>query len=197
MSGATLTQAKSTLMYGMVNQALKALLTERFGETTWQEIRAKAKVETDEFAPMAPYDDAITYELAGAASEVLNTPVDELLRVFGQYWIEFAGKSSYGVLLDQAGDTLGEILAGLDEMHTRLALSFTELQPPSFRVLRDDGQTILLRYESSRPALVPFVMGLVEGLSAKVGVTVSLEHVEVKGDDHPADVIRIVILPPQ
>jgi len=182
-------------MYGMVNQALKALLSERFGETTWQEIRAKAQVETDEFAPMATYDDAVTYGLAGAASEVLDTPVDELLRVFGRYWVEFAAKSSYAVLLDQAGETLGEILAGLDEMHTRLAFSFPELQPPSFRVLSDDGQMIMLRYESSRPALVPFVMGLVEGLALRVQAQVVIEHVEVKGDDHSADVLSIQVSP--
>jgi hypothetical protein len=180
-------------MYGMVNRAFKDLISERFGETTWQEIRAKAGVEVDEFTSMSTYDDAITYDLAGAASEVLDTPIEELLRVFGHYWIEFAGKSSYAILLEQAGKTMGEVLGGLDEMHTRLALSFTELRPPSFRVLSDDGETIMLQYVSFRPALVPFVCGLVEGLADRLKVQVTVTHVEASSEDKPADLLRIQV----
>ena len=180
-------------MYGMVNRALKDLISERFGEATWQEIRTKAGVEVNEFTSMSTYDDAITYDLAGAASEVLETPIEDLLRVFGQYWIEFAGKSSYAILLEQAGKTMGEVLGGLDELHTRLALSFPELRPPSFRVLSDDGETIMLQYESFRPALVPFVCGLVEGLADRLKVQVTVTPTEARSEDNPADILRIQV----
>lgn len=182
-------------MYGMVNRALKALLCEQFGEASWQEIRAKAGVAKDEFASMTTYDDAITYQLAGAASEVLDTPVDDLLRAFGNYWIVFASKSSYAILLDQSGDTMGDILGGLDEMHTRLSLAFPDLRPPSFRVVSNDGETVMLRYESFRPALVPFVCGLIEGLAARLGVKVDAELVEPKSEGNPSDLLRIKVSP--
>ena len=180
-------------MYGMVNRALKALLCEQFGEASWQEIRAKAGVEEDDFASMKAYDDSITYELAGAASEVLDTPIEDLLRTFGNYWVKFAGESSYAIVLDQAGDTVGEILAGLDEMHTRLALAFPELRAPSFQVVSDDGKRITLRYVSSRPALVPFVCGLIEGLATRLEVEVDVRLVEPKSEDSPSDLLSIKV----
>jgi hypothetical protein len=180
-------------MYGMVNRALKALLCEQFGEASWQEIRAKAGVEEDDFASMKAYDDSITYELAGAASEVLDTPIEDLLRTFGNYWVKFAGESSYAIVLDQAGDTVGEILAGLDEMHTRLSLAFPELRAPSFQVVSDDGDTIMLRYESFRPALVPFVCGLIEGLATRLEVEVDVRLVEPKSEDSPSDLLSIKV----
>jgi hypothetical protein len=181
-------------MYGMVNRALKALLCEQFGESTWHEIRSKAGVEEDDFASMKAYDDSITYDLAGAASEVLDTPVDDLLRAFGNYWVKFAGESSYAILLDQAGDTLSEILTGLDEMHTRLALAFPELRAPSFQVVSDDGKRITLRYVSSRPALVPFVCGLIEGLATRLGVKVAVDLMQPKSDSNPSDILSVTLL---
>lgn len=180
-------------MYGMVNRALKALLCEQFGESTWQQIRSKAGVQEDDFASMKAYDDSITYDLAGAASEVLDTPVDDLLRAFGNYWVKFAGESSYAILLDQAGDTVGEILTGLDEMHTRLTLAFPELRAPAFQVVSDDGKRIMLRYASSRPALVPFVCGLIEGLATRLEVEVHVELVEPKSETNSSDLLSITV----
>jgi hypothetical protein len=37
---------------------------------------------------MRHYDDQITYQLAGAASEVLGAPVDDCMEMFGNYWVE-------------------------------------------------------------------------------------------------------------
>lgn len=182
-------------MYGMVNRALKALLCEQHGEAIWQQIRQKAEVEQNDFASMTPYEDAITYQLAGAASEILDVPIDDLLKAFGVYWIEFAGKSSYALLLDQAGDTMGEILAGLDQMHTRLSLAFPDLLAPEFQVVSNDGDTIILRYHSPRPALAPFVCGLIEGLALRIGVTVDIEVIEPKSEGNNSDLLRIQVAP--
>lgn len=180
-------------MYGMVNRALQSLIVGQHGESTWKEIKSKAGVTLEDFSSLAAYDDKITYDLAIAASEVLQAPVPDLLRAFGQYWIEFAQQSSYAVLLEQAGSNLHELLPALDDMHTRLALSFPELQPPSFEVLEDTGDRILLRYSSERPALAPFVVGLIEGLAKSTDTEVEVGLTESKDEGAAADVFEVLI----
>lgn len=178
-------------MYGMVNRALQELLVKEHGESTWHRIKDEAGVDLEEFSSMASYDDKITYDLAIAASKVLEAPLDQLLDAFGRYWVEFAKASSYAILLEQAGKDLHEILPMLNELHTRLALSFPELQPPSFEVLEDTPEHILLQYDTFRPALAPFVVGLLHGLAEMVGTPIKVDHVQAKGDEHDADVFKI------
>lgn len=178
-------------MYGMVNRALQELIVQEHGEAAWQQIKSQAGVSLEEFSSMASYDDKITYDLAIAASAVLEAPLDQLLDAFGRFWVQFAQRSSYAILLEQAGKDLHEILPMLNELHTRLALSFPELQPPSFEVLEDTPEQILLRYETFRPALAPFVVGLLHGLAEMVRTPIEVDHLEAKGDEHDADLFRI------
>ena len=45
----------------------------------WEEVLKTSGVPEDSFLTMRTYDDAITYQLAGAASEVLGAPVEACL----------------------------------------------------------------------------------------------------------------------
>lgn len=59
-------------MYGIVNKAIEDLVKVNFGEDKWDAIKEKSGVDVDFFISNEPYDDEITYKLAGAASEILN-----------------------------------------------------------------------------------------------------------------------------
>ena len=66
-------------MYGMVNQAVKGFVEENHGQEMWKNIHTKAGAP-ESFAAMSPYEDSITYNLVGAASELLNVPAEIILR---------------------------------------------------------------------------------------------------------------------
>jgi len=91
-------------MYGLVNRAIKEHVLNAAGEQAWADICEGAGLKDDLFVAMDPYDDAITYNLVAAASEVLATPTDEILTGFGRYWILYTGAEGWGPVLDmQAG----------------------------------------------------------------------------------------------
>ena len=46
-------------------------------------------------------------------------------------------------------------------------------------------------YDTFRPALAPFVVGLLHGLAGMVGTPIEVDHVQAKGDEHDADVFKI------
>ncbi len=71
-------------MYGLINNALKDMILEKFGEDQWQQVLASSGVPPDSLLTMRSYDASITYSLAGAASEVLGAPVEACLEMFGE-----------------------------------------------------------------------------------------------------------------
>ena len=78
-------------MYGIVNKAIQDMITSGYGEETWVAIKKSSGVNEDFFISNEPYDDMVTYKLAGAASEVLGVSIDKVLNSFGRYWVMKTG----------------------------------------------------------------------------------------------------------
>ena len=183
-------------MYGLVNRALQQLVCSSQGEATWHDIRRKAGVEDEVFMRMDAYPDELTYRLVSAASQVLETPVPDLLREFGRYWTRYTLVEGYGAMLNDLGPTFQEALAALDGMHARVALLYPALKPPEFRVTDIDASKLSLRYYSHRSSLGPMVHGLVEGLAERFGIAIEVSHVYAKDAAHDHDRFDIRILGP-
>lgn len=178
-------------MYGMVNLGIQKFITENHGPKVWWEICANAGMDDTEFESMLTYDDASTYRLIEAISEKLNMPQDEVLRIFGEYWIEYAGDTALGRIIDFGGSSFIEVLESLDEMHERFRATMPHLRPPSFEVVELSEHTFRLHYQSERQGLTPMVVGLLHGLAHRHGeqITVSLVARKSEGADH--DVFQI------
>lgn len=179
-------------MYGLVNKAVEDLVCSRFGEETWTLILERAGVDTVGFVSMESYPDEITYKLVAAASEVLEVPAPALLEAFGEHWILYTAHEGYGELIWMFGSTLREFLGNLDNMHTRVGLSFPDLRPPSF-VVRDAGPGMIdVEYHSIREGLAPMVIGLLKGLGRNFNQDVGIEHVHGR-DREGFDLFRVEI----
>ena len=153
-------------MYGLINNSLKGMITDRFGEEQWQQVLAASGVPEDSFLTMRSYDDSVTYSLAGAASEILGAPVEDCLEMFGEYWVlETAGKS-YNMLLNAAGGDMIEFLGNMNALHDRITSTFLDYVPPEFFVEQQNGNH-LIHYVSQREGLTPFVVGLLKGLAKR------------------------------
>ena len=179
-------------MYGLVNKAIHDMICSRFGEDTWQEIRHQAEVEVDGFISMESYPDDLTHRLVKAASNVLNLSPAEVMQAFGEYWVQYTAQEGYGELMEMSGDTLPEFLQNLDDLHTRVGVSFPKLQPPAFDCDENDDETLNLHYYSHREGLAPMVMGLVKGLGDRLETDVEITQTESKdnGADHDEFSIR-------
>lgn len=172
-------------MYGMVNKAVEEMVTTRFGEETWERIRARAGIDVEVFISNEGYPDDVTYGLVAAASEELGLKPEEILEEFGGHWILHTARDGYGDLLDAAGATLPEFLVNLPSFHTRVTLMYPKLLPPEFTVTDLRPGSLHLHYRSHRPGLKPFVVGLLKGLGVMFGVAVTIGIVTDR--DHGAD----------
>jgi hypothetical protein len=154
-------------MYGLINQAVQGLIIKEFGKEKWQQIRVKAGIQDEFFQSMRSYDDKVTYDLLGAASEILEVDAGDLLEAFGEYWVLYTAEEGYGELLDLAGSTFEEFLGNLNHLHKRVAGIMPDLTPPVFETVQINEQELQLRYTSKREGLTPMVIGLIKGLGKR------------------------------
>lgn len=173
-------------MYGMVNNAMEQMVVTHHGREKWEEIKAKAGVETEVFISNEGYDDRVTYDLVAAASEVLDQPADLILHAFGEHWILHTGREGYGALFEACGKTLPDFLKNLPNFHTRVKLMLPALQPPRFEVSDETPNSLRLHYHSPRPGLTAFVTGLISGLGRMFSTPAAcvLERSKEAGDSH-------------
>jgi len=173
-------------MYGLVNRAIEDMIRSAHGDETWQHVKERAGVDIDAFVSMQGYPDEVSYKLVGAASHILATPVTDLLEAFGAYWTLYTAREGYGDLLRMGGSTFKEFMLNLHALHTRVAVSFPGLEPPSFWCTDVTDTSLRLHYQSTRQGLGPMVVGLVRGLGMMFDAAVTVQAVATReaGADH-------------
>ena len=177
-------------MYGLMNKAVEGLVRSKFGDATWDRIRSDAGLPDEPFLSMEQYPDEVTYKLVGSACSVLNLPADAVLKEFGIFWTVYSAEIGYGELLNTVGSTLPEFLKNLDQMHTRIQLTFPHLKPPSFSVTDETDSSLVLHYFSDRPGLAPLVVGMIGPLGDRFGLETATV-VERAETPRPHDLFRI------
>lgn len=178
-------------MYGIVNKAIQDLIIDNFGEDKWETIKEKSGVDIDFFLSNEPYDDDITYKLAGAAAEVLDISVGEVLNAFGEWWVLKTGKEKYGGLMEAGGNNLKEFLVNLPLFHNRIMLMYPKLTPPEFKVSNLEENSIHIHYHSKRLGLQEFVRGLLAGLSKMYNVDSKIELLQSRDNGNLHEIFKV------
>lgn len=178
-------------MYGIVNKAIEDLVKKNFGEDQWEAIKQKSGVEVDYFLSNEPYDDNITYKLAGAASEVLDISVGQVLNAFGEWWVLKTGKEKYGGLMQAGGNNLQEFLINLPLFHNRIMLMYPKLTPPEFKVSDITNNSMHIHYHSKREGLQEFVRGLLSGLAKMYETEANIELIQSRDNGNTHEIFKV------
>jgi len=178
-------------MYGIVNKAIEDLVKVNFGEEKWDAVKKRSGVDVDYFLSNEPYDDAITYQLAGAVSEEMQMPIEKVLEAFGEWWILKTGKEKYGGLMQAGGSNLREFLINLPIFHNRIMLMYPKLTPPEFQISHVEENSVHVHYFSKREGLQEFVRGLLSGLGKMYDTPVAIELLESRDDGKNHEIFKV------
>uniref|UniRef100_A0A8D3EB28 guanylate cyclase n=1 Tax=Scophthalmus maximus TaxID=52904 RepID=A0A8D3EB28_SCOMX len=99
------------------------------------------------------YDDILTLSLVTEACSLLDVSADVFLKLFGEHFFQFCKQAGYDTMLRTLGGNLIEFIENLDALHSYLALSYQEMNAPSFRVEMTGDGKMLLHYYSDRKGL--------------------------------------------
>lgn len=169
-------------MYGIVNKAIEGLVTTNFGEDNWKAILKESGVDHDVFSGNEIYDDQITFDLAIAASKVLELSLEDVLIAFGKYWVLITAKKHYGSLMDTGGNNLKDFFINLPNFHSRVMLLYPNIQPPEFDIEEISETELKLKYFSKRQGLTDFVHGLILGLGEAFEIEVETYLIQGRKD---------------
>lgn len=183
-------------MYGLVNKAVEQLVKTNFGEDTWLEIAKKAQADQS-FIMMKSYPDQVTFDLVAAASEVLETPAEQILEAFGEHWIQFTVDEGYGKTMSLYGDSVPEFLDNMDSLHAQIRLTFPELRPPSITCESTPNGQLIVSYVSERAGLAPMLVGLVRGLGKRFSTPVEVEYITADNEDTSAEKFLVTFVQEQ
>ncbi|KAI3366247.1 hypothetical protein L3Q82_009720, partial [Scortum barcoo] len=150
--------------YGFINSCLQSLVMEKFGQETWDKLSSLSGVQ-DTFMTYTVYDDILTLSLVQEACSLLEVPADVLLKLFGEHFFTFCKQAGYDTMLRTLGGNLVEFIGNLDSLHSYLALSYEQMNAPSFRVEMTDDGKMLLHYYSDRKGLYHIVPGIIEAVA--------------------------------
>jgi hypothetical protein len=178
-------------MYGIVNKAIQDLVTDNYGEAVWEKVKETSGVEVDFFLSNEPYDDDITYKLAGATATTLDISTSQVLQAFGEWWILKTGKEKYGGLMQAGGNNLKEFLVNLPLFHNRIMLMYPKLTPPEFKVSNIEEQSIQVHYHSKREGLQEFVRGLLSGLAKMYNTEATIELLQSRDAGKTHEIFKV------
>jgi len=172
-------------MHGLIHVVMKNLVLEKFGPDQWSAVLSEAKVSDEgAFLALKAHSDDTTVAAVAAASKVLGASVEDVLRLFGEFFAESVFRGGHLRMLQSMGDDLRELVRNLNNLHHQLERSFRTASFPSFKVADTDGPDghFKLSYYSLRGALLkPVVEGVLPSVAR------SLFHLE----------ISMVTLPPE
>lgn len=153
-------------MYGVINYSVKALVLEKFGPEAWRGICEEAGVVDDQWIQHEYYRDEQTVALVVAAAKALGVGADQVLEIYGRYFLKFLKDNAMDKILYIMGKDLPDFLGNLDYLHQHLHDTWKDASFPHFTCTRLANGDVDLDYQSSRGNLLaPFVQGLISAVA--------------------------------
>jgi hypothetical protein len=180
-------------MYGLVNQAIQEMVIQAYGQETWEKLATNAGTDTD-FITMDVYPDEDSVKLVGSACQMLNAAPADVLKGFGEFWVNFA-KEKYGDIYEMSGSHFVQFVENLNNLHVRVAQMMPELKPPTFKVTDKTEDSFVLHYYTHRSGLQPALVGMLLGLGKQFNTQVEVSVIKDRDGGHDHDELLVKYRP--
>ncbi len=173
--GHNLPRSEEDSLKGIVFNILQQVITDEHGERVWDDV-LDAAGSKGVYTAVGSYPDEELTSLVGAASAMLGTTPDDLVREFGRKAIpHFAER--YPQFFAPHADTRSFVLTLNEVIHPEVRKLFPGADVPTFAFATPDERTVELAYVSKRK-LCSFAEGLVLGSAEHYGETVQMRQTE-------------------
>ncbi|GFO06337.1 guanylate cyclase soluble subunit beta-2-like [Plakobranchus ocellatus] len=145
------------------------MITSLYGQDAMDAILRKADLEESKhFKMFTYYPDKVLEELIAATSHCQDLSRQQILEIFGDYFLVHCLRHGYDDMLRTLGCDMEGFLQSLDSLHSLLALTYDNMSAPSFRCEQQGDSTYTLHYHSSRRNYHPLVKGLITAVAREI-----------------------------
>lgn len=160
-------------MKGIIFNLLEDVVTEKYGEDTWDGLLASAKVD-GAFTSLGNYPDDQLVALVGAASAALKIPPNDIIRWFGAEAIPRLAKK-YPGFFSKHQATRPFLLTINGIIHPEVRKLYPGADTPDFEIDGSSPDILVMGYYSKRK-LCALAEGLIDGAARHFGETVTIQH---------------------
>jgi Haem-NO-binding len=160
-------------MKGIIFNLLEEVVTEQFGEKTWDQLLDQAQVEGS-FTSLGNYPDEDLFKLVAAASAALKQTPDAVVRWFGVRALPLLARK-YPAFFDRHQSTRPFILTLNGIIHPEVRKLYPGADTPEFDFDTSSSEVLVMNYRSKRK-LCSLVEGFTEGAATHYNETVSIQH---------------------
>jgi len=163
-------------MKGIVFNILEALIVEKFGDETMEDIYSNVQFSGDILPFISPetYPDSDLFAIVSFLSKKTLIPVDDLIFQFGKFMFPvFFDK--YPIFFKNINSPIEFLKSVNDIIHVEVKKIFEEAVPPLVIVDQINKNKIELKYHSERK-LCKLLEGLLEGLAIHYNKKISYTH---------------------
>uniref|UniRef100_A0A1I7TCM2 guanylate cyclase n=1 Tax=Caenorhabditis tropicalis TaxID=1561998 RepID=A0A1I7TCM2_9PELO len=170
-------------MYGLIIDHIATYIKEKYGESTWAEVKFVSGVTEDTFQMDKKFSEGLSHKLIWGCHDVTGDPVDELMNNIGTSFYKFLTKYEFNKVLRVLGRTFPQFLNGLDNLHEYLRFTFPKLKPPSFYCEHESRTGLTLHYRSKRRGFLHYVQGQIRNIAEELFQTeVVIELLDIEHD---------------
>lgn len=173
-------------MKGVVFNIVEEIVTDRFGDDTWDALLEAANAE-GAYTALGNYDDTELAAIVIAASRALETTEQAVLELVGEAGFERLAARYPG--FEEFGSSADVLESLNDVIHPQVLALYPGAAVPVFDCVRD-GDRIDLDYQSSR-GLCHLAVGLARGAVAYFDETATVTQPECRHDAGSRCVIRV------
>ena len=168
---------------GIIFNLLEEVVTQEFGEDTWDQLLEAAQVDGT-FTSLGNYPDADLFKLVGAASAALKQPPDAIVRWFGVKALPLLAKK-YPAFFDKHPSTRSFILTLNGIIHPEVRKLYPGADTPDFEFDTSSPEVLVMIYRSKRK-LCSLVEGFAEGAADHFDEAVRIQHPQCmhRGDEN-------------
>lgn len=160
-------------MKGVVFTLLQQVVTDEYGEATWDGLIDAAGV-TGAYTSVSTYPDEEMDALVAAAASALGMPGDEVLTWFGRRCMPLFA-ATYPAVFEGHGSARSLVLALNDVIHPEVRKLFPGAYVPEFDYDASSPDGLTISYSSKR-RLCSFAEGLIHGASDHFGEIATVVH---------------------
>ncbi|CAH9053186.1 hypothetical protein PSECIP111951_02521 [Pseudoalteromonas holothuriae] len=169
-------------MKGIVYRGLEELVIENHGMAAWEALLDKHAPKNRVYISAQSYPDEELFAMANEVASILNKPLVDVLRVFGEYLFGYLIKKHSRIL--EQFDGFQSLILGIDSViHAEVAKLYNEPNLPQISCEQIDDKHILLNYCSVRK-LCFCAEGLIYGAGAHYGMKTQIDHQQCMHDGY-------------
>lgn len=179
-------------MKGIVFNILEALIVEKFGDETMEEIYSKVQFSGDGLPFISPvtYPDSDLYAILTFLVKKTSIPIDDLIFEFGKFMFPVFFEK-YPVFFENINSPVEFLKTVNDIIHVEVKKLFEKAAPPVVEVDQLSENQIILHYYSERK-LCRLLEGLLEAMALHFNQKISYIHKECMKDGADQCVYEII-----